>query len=254
MKRILVVDDDISTGELVRRILQSPDIEVMAVTDAQQTLEALKKQVFSLIVLDVIMPGVDGFQLLQQIRAEPRFGMIPIVFLTGRSEVDDRIQGMTIGADDYISKPFNRDELKLRIERILMRMDQLENPMNRELDTQNSFDGSLADFALAPLLTLLAMENKTGCLSLSIGGFHYTFNIVEGVLFNANRADKPTLTSYQCVFEALSGKGGTFHYQNGDVPTHDDFGQSTSQILLQVAQEMDESREGAKWDDDLLRG
>lgn len=253
MKRILVVDDDMSTCELVARCLESPELEVVLITNPLEAVPVLSSTPFDLLILDVVMPEIDGFQLIEQIRKLDSYVNTPIIFLTGRAESADRVKGMLIGADDYIAKPFNLDEFRLRVERILMRVGKLGNAMNRELEAADSFQGSLADFALAPLLTLLAMENKTGCLNLSIGGFFYTFNLVDGVLCNASREDKPKLSSYQCVFEALAGKGGTFRYQNKqDVPKHDDFGQSTSQLLLQVAQEMDESNQGQKWSDDII--
>ena len=115
---ILVVDDDTRLRELLRRYLSENDFIVSVASDAAQARTILSGITFDLLVLDVMMPGEDGLSLTQSLRQESN---IPILLLTARGEVEDRIAGLERGADDYLVKPFEPRELLLRISTILRR-------------------------------------------------------------------------------------------------------------------------------------
>jgi DNA-binding response OmpR family regulator len=116
--RILVVDDDVELCELVDQYLRSQGFEVAAVHDGTSGVTAALEGGYGLVILDVMLPGVRGFEALRQIRAK---SAIPVIMLTAHGDDVDRIVGLEIGADDYLPKPFNPRELAARIHAVLRR-------------------------------------------------------------------------------------------------------------------------------------
>lgn len=118
MDRILIIDDDVELCSLVGEYLASEGFDVDAVHDGERGLERAAQGDFVLVVLDVMLPGINGFEVLRRLRVSSR---IPVLLLTARGEDVDRIVGLEIGADDYLPKPFNPRELVARIRAILRR-------------------------------------------------------------------------------------------------------------------------------------
>ncbi len=116
---ILLVEDDPNLGNLLAEYLRAKDYAVTLATDGKAGWDAYRQGEFDLLVLDVMMPVKDGFTLAQEIRAQD--SAVPIVFLTARSMKQDTLNGLGIGADDYITKPFSMEELLLRIGAVLRR-------------------------------------------------------------------------------------------------------------------------------------
>lgn len=115
---ILVVDDDDRIRSLLKRFLQERGFRVSTAPHAEKALATLGALEFDLLVLDVMMPGMDGFGLTEAVRQSSE---TPILLLTARGEAEDRIKGLSLGADDYLAKPFEPEELILRINAILRR-------------------------------------------------------------------------------------------------------------------------------------
>jgi DNA-binding response OmpR family regulator len=120
VRRILIADDDPAIANLVRMALDDPRYEVVAVGTGLEAIQQFRKAAFDLVILDVMMPYVDGFEACQRIRETSD---VPIVILTSRGGVDDIVHGFEIGADDYITKPFKIVELQARVEAILRRVE-----------------------------------------------------------------------------------------------------------------------------------
>ena len=119
---ILVIDDEKDLIELVRYNLENDGFDVIAATDGQSGLDVVKKHRPDLVVLDLMMPGLDGLQVCQQLRADPRSARIPLIMLTAKATEADRIIGLELGADDYITKPFSPREVVARVKALLRRM------------------------------------------------------------------------------------------------------------------------------------
>ena len=115
---VLVVDDDESLRRLVEEYLVHHDLRVSAAASGAELLSALGSQVIDLVLLDLRLPGGDGMQLLRQVRTQSQ---IPVIILTGRTEEADRVMGLELGADDYLTKPFSPRELLARIRTVLRR-------------------------------------------------------------------------------------------------------------------------------------
>ena len=119
MFHILVVDDDKHTRKLLRAVLENAHYTVTTATNGEEALEALDKEHIDLVVLDIMMPKMDGLTVLRQIRSHQN--QIPVLLLTARSEIDDKVEGLDLGANDYLTKPFASKELLARI-RAMMRL------------------------------------------------------------------------------------------------------------------------------------
>jgi two-component system, OmpR family, response regulator CpxR len=118
LPRILVVDDDVELCELLREYLEPEGFSVEVAYDGAEGLERAISGEFTLVVLDVMLPQLEGFEALRQIRKTSR---LPVIMLTARGDDVDRIHGLEIGADDYLMKPFNPRELAARIQAVLRR-------------------------------------------------------------------------------------------------------------------------------------
>jgi len=118
MTKILVVDDEAKILKMVSDYLEAVGFEVTGATDGITALKTFREFDFDLIVLDFMMPGIDGIDVIRRIREE---SAIPIVMLTARAEENDKLMGLEIGADDYIVKPFSMKELAARIRAVLRR-------------------------------------------------------------------------------------------------------------------------------------
>lgn len=121
LPHILVVDDDDRIRDLVARYLRDHEFFVSTAENAAEAQEILKLAKYDALVVDVMMPGQTGMEFTQELRQKKEFGDLPILLLTAMSETDDKIDGLTAGADDYLTKPFDPRELVLRLQAILRR-------------------------------------------------------------------------------------------------------------------------------------
>ncbi|MGW0434322.1 response regulator transcription factor [Micromonospora sp. NPDC003197] len=119
--RVLVVDDEPNICALLSATLRLIDFDVRIAYGGHAALAAAAEFEPDLVVLDVMMPDLDGFEVARRLRAEPARQSVPVLFLTARDAVEDRISGLTVGADDYVTKPFSLEEVVLRIRAILRR-------------------------------------------------------------------------------------------------------------------------------------
>ncbi|GBD43886.1 Alkaline phosphatase synthesis transcriptional regulatory protein PhoP [bacterium HR40] len=121
MARILVIDDDDLLAELLTFTLGLHGHEVVAVADGESGLERAMREPCDLVVLDGILPGLDGLEVLRRLRGEPRTAELPVIMLSARRDERDVVGGLSLGAEDYLVKPFIPEELALRIDRTLRR-------------------------------------------------------------------------------------------------------------------------------------
>ena len=153
--RILLVEDEISLLEAIKLNLELEGYEVIPATDGGSALDTYREQHFDLIILDVMMPVLDGFAVCEQIRLTDL--KTPIIFLTAKDSAQERVQGLRIGADDYLNKPFHLEELLLRIKNVLKR----SNPEIEQVLSTFNFGENTIDFAN------YQASNKNGILELT---------------------------------------------------------------------------------------
>lgn len=128
MLKILIVEDEKSISNLITVNLKKEGYDCECVFDGAAAADILEKQYYDLILLDVMLPKVDGYELMDYIRDLE----IPVIFLTAKSSVADRVKGLRLGADDYLTKPFEIIELLARVESVLRRYHKTENILNYE--------------------------------------------------------------------------------------------------------------------------
>ena len=121
MNRILVVDDDKQIVRLVRSYLEQAGYQVLTASDGETALHSIRHDDPNLVVLDLMLPDLDGWEITRIVRSDPKIAGLPIVMLTARVEDTDKIVGLEIGADDYIAKPFNPREVVARVRAVLRR-------------------------------------------------------------------------------------------------------------------------------------
>ncbi len=126
MTTVLVIDDEAPIRLLCRVNLEAEGMEVLEASDGLSGLEQARSDPPDVILLDVMMPGLDGWQVAEQLLEDERTGSIPIVFLTARAEVRDRARGLDLGGIDYVSKPFNPLELAPLVRELVERVDRGE--------------------------------------------------------------------------------------------------------------------------------
>lgn len=171
--RILLVEDEESLMDAIRMNLEMEGYEVSAAVTGAKALEKLRSESFDLAILDVMLPGIDGFTVCETVRKEGN--RTPVLFLTAKSASTDRIKGLKIGGDDYLTKPFNLEELLLRVERLLERTRPAEqnkrqgifafglntiNFDNYEADTRGAGKKALTHKECKLLRLLIEKENQ----------------------------------------------------------------------------------------------
>jgi DNA-binding response OmpR family regulator len=122
--RLLVVEDDADISNMLRIYFKGQGFEVEAALRGGEALEKTRQSLPHLIILDIMLPDVDGFEVCRILRTNMRTSHVPIIFLTQKDERSDKLQGLELGADDYITKPFDIEELKLRVQRAISRAEQ----------------------------------------------------------------------------------------------------------------------------------
>jgi DNA-binding response OmpR family regulator len=118
---ILVIEDDSLVARTIERCLRGSEYHVQVVNTGVAGLKAARRKIPDLVLLDVMMPGMDGYTVCKEMREDALLKNVPIIFLTAKNKVEDKIVGLSVGADDYLGKPFNVDELLLRVKAILRR-------------------------------------------------------------------------------------------------------------------------------------
>ena len=122
--RLLVVEDDIDIGNMLKIYFSGMDFDVDVAVRGSDALEKTKQVLPHLIVLDVMLPDIDGYEVCRNLRTSMRTSHIPVIFLTQKDERSDKLQGLELGADDYITKPFDIEELKLRVQGAIRRSER----------------------------------------------------------------------------------------------------------------------------------
>lgn len=134
---VLVVEDNEDVQTLLRRILE-PGLRVVVARDGNEALRLVRDVTPDLVLSDIMMPGMDGIELCQRLKRDPELGFIPVILLTAKADVQDRIEGLQEGADDYIVKPFDPSELKARVRNLIAQRKRIRNRFSKEFELHAS--------------------------------------------------------------------------------------------------------------------
>jgi len=163
---VLAVDDSPLILEMVKESLSGGRYAVLTARNGKQALEILNEIKPELIISDIVMPEMDGWVFCEAIRKNPATTDIPFLFLTGEKDVPTRVRGLKLGADDYLTKPFSRDELLSRVESIADKVASVRKDFSQ---SQSALSGHTSHLAMADLLQLLSLNGKTGVLRIENG-------------------------------------------------------------------------------------
>ncbi|MDK2826778.1 response regulator [Methanolobus sediminis] len=122
-QKILIVDDEMDALISLKVALEAEGYNVAEAKDGHEALDKVHSEKPDAILLDLMIPGIDGFEVCRQLKSDDMYRHIPIIMLTARGEIDDKVEGIELGADDYVTKPFNLKELKARVKMVLRRQD-----------------------------------------------------------------------------------------------------------------------------------
>jgi len=156
-KQLLLVDDDPNLILLVQDYLEFQGYQVLTADNGQQALDILQQQVPDLIICDIMMPDIDGYEVVEKIRQDSRISWIPVIFLSAKGQTSDRIKGLTSGADVYISKPFEPEELVAQVESSLKQAHRL---MGKTTANTGSFYEESEKIKVPEGVTLTRTETK----------------------------------------------------------------------------------------------
>ncbi|GBE14238.1 MAG TPA: response regulator [Proteobacteria bacterium] len=155
--KILVVDDDDNIRHLLRLAFED-EFEVREARDGQEAYEIAGQWNPDMVVSDIMMPKLDGYSLYRKLKSLPETSSIPFIFLSAKKDVDEKVVGLEMGADDYITKPFSIKELKAKVRSIIKKVS--------ELHVRGSLEGLLSEIDLVEIIQLIDMGQKTGTLIL----------------------------------------------------------------------------------------
>ncbi len=222
MHRVLVVDDESDVTELLQYRLEQEGYRVATLNDPLGFVVKVREFEPGLMLLDIMMPELSGIQLCRIVRADPSMKDIPVIFLSARGEVEDRIKGLEAGAEDYVSKPFNTNELMLRISKMLKRSGAPSEPAGQSrieigdvvIDEdlhQLKVDGrdvvlTATEFRLLKLL----MERKGRVQSrdhLLVNVWHYDTDIETRTVDTHVRRVREKLGQHAHMIETVRGVG-----------------------------------------------
>lgn len=232
---ILVADGDPKNLQILRENLEAAGFEVIIASDGLQAWQKISTGVPDLILSEVNLPKLDGFQLLEKLKADPVTSSIPLMFLTNRRELQDRVRSLRGGVKDYMIKPLHIKEVLARIRMILRRMERIKED---DAETAKKLVGRLEEFSPVDLIESFGVERKTGVLTLHnennrSGEIYFR----DGAVVNASLGN---LKAEKAVYQMLPWKHGHFTMVFKDIVVPDEISVSNLGLLLQGFKRMEE--------------
>lgn len=235
--RILVVDDSDFHRKQATDAMTKAGYEVTTASDGREALGVVARQSFDLILSDVKMPNMDGWQLLRMIRGRSKIAATPFIFLTSMSNDKERLKGYKLGVDDYIGKGFSEQELLARVRRVL------ERTKPQQLNKERALKGDLSHVSLPTLLSLLELEKRSGHLLVTSGAEMANLYLNNGIVANVDLGEEhKEKDRMERFFHVLGWTEGEFEFSTSGEPPDDtpQDGLPISFVLLEWAKQQDE--------------
>jgi DNA-binding response OmpR family regulator len=232
-RTILVVDDSMTVRRLLKGELSKRGYEVLSAENGAQGLESAIELQPDIIISDINMPQMDGWEFCWRVRKHQDTRYIPFLFLSDRDEVSDRVRGLEIGAEDYITKPFNIQDLVDRMETVLERRVTSETLP----DLESSLMGQLIQFNLPDLLQNINMLSKSGALEIRRDRIARIF-VQKGEVINASLGE--AITGRKAFYRVLGWKDGYFEFKEFVPKVEKVFAENTIKLILSGLKQADE--------------
>jgi DNA-binding response OmpR family regulator len=260
--RVLIVDDDPWILRMVSTLLEKRGYAITTASDGEEGLIRADQWRPNLIITDVMMPKLDGWQLVRALRSRSELALVPVIFLTALGGEEDRIRGFRLGADDYLPKPFRFEELDLRVanalkkaQQALEKAEEVKHAAPVELAAAAGtgpakkavgIHGTLEQLGLSSLLVMLEMERKSGILRLErIGATGRIFcrdGRVIAARLDGDRAPANVRKGAEAVYHLLTWADGRFDFSAVDVEMEDEVQSTTTHLLMEGARLIDENK------------
>jgi CheY-like chemotaxis protein len=243
-ERILIVDDELDNRVMMRYFLESWGYEVELAANGQEALEKVAAQPPQLVLLDLEMPVMNGFETCDRLKSDEATEQIPVIMFTGLEQTADKVKGIRKGADDYVVKTVDPEELQVRIEMILSRVKRYESretPVNggaaKPLDDSSAVSGSLSELYFPETMQLIMAYGKTGVLNLKDGEREGKVFLKDG---NVVHAELEELEGHEAFYNLALWRSGHFSFQVGDEPEKTTIQMSGTNLLIEATRRLDE--------------
>jgi DNA-binding response OmpR family regulator len=238
-RRVLIVDDDGATLNVLDLALTKRGYEVQTTTSAAEGLNHLDREIFHAVIADIVMPEMDGFAFLAQVRERPATATIPFIFLTGDRTVPSKVKGLDLGVDEYITKPCVIEELYARLAAMIRRRDAHTAHTAAAGAPSEGWDltGNLVAMPFTEILQAMNQNRKTGVLRLNtrfgMGEVYLQTGEVHHATF-AGIADGP-----EAVYLIGACDEGTFDFRGGVQPPVRTVNSTVMALLLEASRQKD---------------
>ena len=223
---VLVADGDPKNLQILKENLEASGFVVITVPTGNKAWEEIQQSPPNLVLSEINLPGITGYQLLERLQADPNTKGIPLIFLTNQREIQQRVRSFEMGAKDYLVKPLHVKEVIAHIRMVLRR---LERRKTEQLETYMKFSGRLDQLNLADLIESFGVERKTGVLTLSNGMKTGQVYFRDGAVVNASLGH---LKQEPAVYQMLTWSQGYFNMVFKEIDVPDDISVSNLGLLL----------------------
>lgn len=239
--RILIVEDEPGMIELLTVALEDEGYNISIANNGQQGLRKVEEESPDLIISDVMMPDMNGYDFCQQLRENPKTAAIPFIFLTAKKDVSDRVRGLNLGADDYISKPFHVVEVVARIKTLMMRVKRARpaaaQPAVMNTESEAAFAGDLEKMSIGEVVQTITLTRKNGRLLVVNGAKRGEVYFQDAMV---TYADVDRKKGEEAVYRLLAWKNGQFKFDSGALAKTRNLQKSAEGLLMEGMRRLDE--------------
>ncbi|KAB2880931.1 response regulator [bacterium] len=236
-KKILIVDDNKTVRTLLSINLRKENFEVLEAENGVEGLEVVNEQLPDLVISDIIMPQMDGFEFCKQVRTTSKVPMVPFMFLTSIDQVATELRGLRTGADDYLIKSnIKKEELVGKVQAMLNKANEYKQA---EQEIQDGLYGKFSDLSLIDVLQLLIMNKKTGILTITRDGEKAELYFDDGRMLHA---EYKKFVGEEAVYNLGEWKEGVFRFERTDVNVSPTIHTVTMNLLMEYCRITDEQK------------
>ncbi|MEX1363632.1 MAG: response regulator [Nannocystaceae bacterium] len=234
-QNLLIVDGDARNRRVLEVSLRKAGFSITPAESAEEALEFLQHAEPDLIISDTRLPSRDGFEFCVQVKDNPRWKTIPFVFLTSEKSIEDKVRGLELGVEDYLTKPIYIKEITTRVTMLLQR--KQHERLEKKDAARTKFSGELADMAVVDLIQTIEISRKSGTISLSTELGDATVWFRDGAIIDAEMG---RLQGEAAIYRLLGQSDGHFDVEFKQVNRHQVIHESTQGILMEGMRRVDE--------------
>ncbi len=236
-KKVLIVDDNKTVRTLLSMNLRKANFEVVEAENGVEGLQVANDQKPDLVISDILMPQMDGFEFCKRVRETSEIPMVPFIFLTSIDQVATEVRGFRTGADDYLIKSnIKKEDLIAKVTALLAKSDDFKQA---ERQIQDGLNGKFTDLSLVDVFQLLMMNKKTGLLTIQRDNDTAGLVFVDGRLIHA---EYQRFVGEEAVYNLGEWKEGTFRFESSDIKVTPTIHTLTMNLIMEYCRITDEKK------------